>query len=65
MKKIVRIVDRQTVEVLTFEDDAQNLSAEFALEREELKFDYVLETRTGFIEIDHKGILFLFFTAFA
>ena len=55
MKKIARIVDSQTVEILTFEDDAQNLSAEFAVECEERKFDYVLVTRAGFIKIDHKG----------
>lgn len=57
MKKIARIVDRQTVEILTFEDDAQNLSAEFALEREERKFDFVYKADEGFIKIDHRGYL--------
>ena len=44
MKKIARIVDSQLVEILTFEDGAQDLSAEFALKREELKFENVFAT---------------------
>ena len=44
MKKIARIVDSQLVEILTFEDGAQDLSAEFALKREERKFENVFAT---------------------
>ena len=56
MKKIARIVDSQLVAILTFADDAQNLSEEFALKREDHKFDHISADLGGFIKIYHRGL---------